>query len=62
VIVADRNKIVIGSANLSKGGLKNHYEMGVLIEGQEAWTVADIIEQITLNKELCKVIPPENSI
>jgi phosphatidylserine/phosphatidylglycerophosphate/cardiolipin synthase-like enzyme len=58
VIVADRNKMVIGSANLSKGGLKNHYEMGVLIEGEEAGMVAKIIQQTAINKELCTIVPP----
>ena len=58
VIVADRERMVIGSANLSKGGLRNHYEMGVHIEGEEAWTVADVIEQIAQNKELCTIVPP----
>jgi len=58
VIVADRNKMIIGSANLSKGGLKNHYEMGVLIEGEEAGMVAKIIQQTAINKELCTIVPP----
>ena len=58
VMVADRKKMIIGSANLSKGGQKNNYEMGVLIEGEEAWKVADVIEQIAINKELCTVVPP----
>ncbi len=58
VIVADRKKLVIGSANLSKGGLKNHYEMGVLIEGEESWKVAKIIQQTAINKELCTIVPP----
>ena len=58
VIVADRNKMIIGSANLSKGGLKNHYEMGVLIEGEEAGMVAKIIQQTSINKELCTIVPP----
>ena len=58
VIVADRNKMVIGSANLSDGGLKNHYEMGVLIEGEEAGMVAKIIQQTSINKELCTIVPP----
>ena len=58
VIVADRNKMVIGSANLSKGGLKNHYEMGVLIEGREPWNIADVIEKTAMNKELCTIVPP----
>ena len=58
VIVADRNKMVIGSANLSDGGLKNHYEMGVFIEGEEAGMVAKIIQQTSINKELCTIVPP----
>ena len=58
VIVVDREKMVIGSANLSKGGLKNHYEMGVLIEGEEAGMVAKIIQQTSINKELCTIVPP----
>ena len=58
VIVADRKKMIMGSANLSKGGQKNNYEMGVLIEGSEAWKVADVIEQIAQNKELCTIVPP----
>ena len=59
VMVADREKMIIGSANLSAGGQKNNYEMGVLIEGEEAWKVADVIEQIANNKDLCTVIQPE---
>ncbi len=59
VMVADREKMIIGSANLSAGGQKNNYEMGVLIEGSEAWKVADVIEQIANNKDLCTVIQPE---
>jgi cardiolipin synthase len=58
VIVVDREKMVIGSANLSKGGLKNHYEMGVLIEGREPWNIADVIEKTAMNKELCTIVPP----
>ena len=58
VMVADREKMIIGSANLSAGGQKNNYEMGVLIEGSEAWKVADVIEQIAQNKELCTIVPP----
>jgi len=58
VMVADREKMIIGSANLSAGGQKNNYEMGVLIEGNEAWKVADVIEQIAQNKELCTIVPP----
>lgn len=44
VIVADRKKTVIGSANFSFGGMTNNYEIGVLIEGKEAWEMAKIVD------------------
>jgi len=45
VIVVDRKKAVIGSANFSKGGMKNHYELGVLINDEShAWELANLIE------------------
>src|SRR4029078_5451194 len=43
VIVVDRKNAVIGSANLSWGGMVNNYEIGVYIEGPEAWTMAHLI-------------------
>jgi len=42
VLVVDRKKVVIGSANFSWGGMVNHYELGVLIEGQPAWDIANL--------------------
>ena len=42
VIVVDRKKAVIGSANFSWGGMINHYELGVLIEGPQVWEIAKL--------------------
>lgn len=44
VIVADRKKAVVGSANLSWGGMYSNYEVGLLIEGEPAWQLAEIVE------------------
>jgi phosphatidylserine/phosphatidylglycerophosphate/cardiolipin synthase-like enzyme len=44
VVVVDRKKTVIGSANLSGRGMVHNYEIGVLIEGQKAWEMARLID------------------
>jgi phosphatidylserine/phosphatidylglycerophosphate/cardiolipin synthase-like enzyme len=49
VIVADRKSAVIGSANFSWGGMVTNYEVGVLIEGQEAWKMAKLIDELLAN-------------
>lgn len=46
VIVADRMRAVIGSANFSFGGMANNYEIGVRFEGEEAWTVSKLIDSL----------------
>jgi len=43
-IVADRKRAVIGSANLTWGGLAQNHEPGVLIEGVEAWEIAHLLD------------------
>jgi phosphatidylserine/phosphatidylglycerophosphate/cardiolipin synthase-like enzyme len=58
VIVADWSKMIMGSANLSAGGLRDNYEMGVLIEGTESFEVAKVIQQIASNEDLCTIVPP----
>ena len=58
VIVADWEKMIIGSANLSAGGLRDNYEMGVLIKGTESLEVAKVIQQIAGNEDLCTIVPP----
>jgi len=44
ILIVDRQKALIGSANLSWGGIAGNYEMGVLIEGELAWHIAKLIE------------------
>ena len=60
VIVADRKKAVIGSANFSLGGMQNHYELGVLLSEDEAksssvaWKLASLIETLADEKRLTR--------
>lgn len=44
VVIADRSKAVIGSANLSWGGLVTNYEIGVMLEGEVAWRLAALVD------------------
>lgn len=46
VIIADRKKAVIGSANLSWGGIRANYEIGVLIEGETVWQIVKVIDNL----------------
>lgn len=48
VIVVDRERAVIGSANLTWGGLVQNHEMGVLIEGPEVWEIARMVDQLVM--------------
>jgi cardiolipin synthase len=51
VVVADRRRAVIGSANFSWGGMVVNYEVGVLIEGQQAWKMAKLIDELMSGQE-----------
>ena len=46
VVVADRDKAVIGSANFSWGGLSANYEIGVLVRGKDAWMLSKMADNI----------------
>jgi phosphatidylserine/phosphatidylglycerophosphate/cardiolipin synthase-like enzyme len=46
VLVMDRKKAVFGSANFSWGGMVANHEVGVLLEGNSAWTLATLIENL----------------
>ena len=48
VVVVDRQSAVIGSANFSWGGMVANYEIGVLIVGDAAWKLAQVIDRLTL--------------
>jgi phosphatidylserine/phosphatidylglycerophosphate/cardiolipin synthase-like enzyme len=56
VIVVDRQKAVIGSANLSWGGLIANHEVGVLVEGEPVWKLAGTIDALAgrLQRWLCQ--------
>lgn len=47
IIVSDRTKALVGSANFSWGGMYSNYEVGLLIEGEVAWKLADIIDYLS---------------
>jgi phosphatidylserine/phosphatidylglycerophosphate/cardiolipin synthase-like enzyme len=51
VIVVDREKAVVGSANFSYGGMASHYEVGVYVDGDEAETLAKMIESVADSTE-----------
>ena len=46
VVVSDRNLAVVGSANFSWHGMATNYEVGVLLEGKEAWTLSKIVDKL----------------
>jgi phosphatidylserine/phosphatidylglycerophosphate/cardiolipin synthase-like enzyme len=46
IVVADREKAVIGSANLSWGGMYSNYEIGLLVEGEPAWKIAQLVDSL----------------
>jgi len=46
VIVVDRKKAVIGSANFSWHGMSHNYEVGVQIEGDSAWKLGKLIDDL----------------
>jgi cardiolipin synthase len=48
VVVADRKRAVVGSANLSLGGMVTNYEVGVLLQGEPAWQLAKVIDRLVL--------------
>ena len=44
VVIADRRRAVIGSANLSWGGMVTNYEIGIMLEGDAVWKLAALID------------------
>lgn len=51
VVVADRTKAVIGSANFSWGGMTGNYEIGILVEGPEAWILGKLVDDVTFSTD-----------
>jgi phosphatidylserine/phosphatidylglycerophosphate/cardiolipin synthase-like enzyme len=46
VIVADRKVAVMGSANLTWGGLVANHELALLVSGDAAWHLASLIDSL----------------
>ena len=42
LVVVDRKKAVVGSANFTWGGMYGNYEVGLLVEGEQVWKLAEI--------------------
>lgn len=51
VLVADRNKAVVGSANLSWGGLVTNNEIALLVQDSSAWALAGLIDRLASQLE-----------
>lgn len=47
LLIADRKKAVIGSANFTWMGMYANYELGLLVEGETAWELAAIVDYIS---------------
>lgn len=46
VVVVDRQTALIGSANLTWGGMVANYELGVRVTGELAWRIAKVLEAV----------------
>jgi phosphatidylserine/phosphatidylglycerophosphate/cardiolipin synthase-like enzyme len=55
VIIADRARAILGSANFSWGGLYANYEVGVRVEGELAWKLSGLVD--SLGAGLKKIYP-----
>jgi phosphatidylserine/phosphatidylglycerophosphate/cardiolipin synthase-like enzyme len=46
IIVVDRKKALVGSANLSWGGFYGNYEIALFVEGELAWELAQVVDAL----------------
>lgn len=44
VVVSDRKRAIVGSANFTMGGLVSNYELGVYLEGEVVWKLSNLID------------------
>jgi phosphatidylserine/phosphatidylglycerophosphate/cardiolipin synthase-like enzyme len=47
VVITDRKKAVVGSANFSWSGMYGNHEIGLLIKGENAWKLAKVIDVLS---------------
>lgn len=55
-IVKNRNEMVVGSANFTKGGMQNYYELGVHVKGIECDSMAAMIDKLAHNSNLTRIM------
>jgi cardiolipin synthase len=46
ILVADRTRGLVGSSNFSWSGLVGNHEVGILVEGDEAWALAVLVDTL----------------
>lgn len=46
-VVVDRRRAIVGSSNLSRRGLHHNFELGVIVDGEGARSVAELVERLT---------------
>ncbi len=46
VLVIDRMKALVGSANFTWGGMLTNYEVGIKVEGELAWKLAKLVDSL----------------
>ncbi len=44
LLIADRKRAVVGSANFTWMGMYANYELGLLVEGETAWELATVVD------------------
>jgi cardiolipin synthase len=47
VVVVDRARAVVGSANFSWSGMYGNYEIGLLVRGKHAWELGKVIDALS---------------
>jgi phosphatidylserine/phosphatidylglycerophosphate/cardiolipin synthase-like enzyme len=56
VLVCDRERAVLGSANYTWGGLVTNHEVGVLLDGRPAWELARLTDRLALESKVAPTI------
>lgn len=55
IIVSDRHRVLLGSANLSFHGFNVSRELAVLIDGPVSWGLADMVERLMSDSESTEI-------
>ncbi len=54
-IVVDRKRALVGSSNLSRNGLRENHELGVVLEGKEVSDIASALDSLAYGTFCVKV-------